>query len=246
MTAASRILICAALALLPASARAEPLVADLSKDLIAITTDFAGSDVLLFGATEGGGEVVVVVRGPFVDEVVRRKTRIAGVWVNRRGVRFQGVPSYYHLAASGPVDELLSEEDRQRLQIGHEFLRLQGGGRVGAAEQADYRAALVRAKQRQDLYYTTPGKVTFLGNRLFRTKLLLPANVPVGNFEVTVLLVRDRQVVAEFKRRLRIGKIGFEADVYRFAHQRSALYGLIAIVIALMAGWFAGFVFRKY
>lgn len=240
-----RILFTVAFVIATPAAQAEPLVADLSDNVIAITTGFTGSEVLLFGATEGEGDVIVVVRGPMGEEVVRRKSRVAGVWVNRSGVTFDDVPSFYHVAASAPLADLLPEEDRRRLKIGNDYIGLRAGVNAGDAPMSEFRAALVRAKQRLGLFHDALGEVTFLGGRLFRTELLLPSNVHTGTYAVTVYLVSRQQIVATFERQLEIGKIGFEADVFAFAQEQSALYGIIAILIALMAGWLAGFVFRR-
>ncbi|HXM84370.1 MAG TPA: TIGR02186 family protein, partial [Stellaceae bacterium] len=78
----------------------QPLLADLSSHLIAITTGFTGASVVLFGATDGPGDVVIVVRGPERDMVVRHKSHFAGIWINTRQVTFSGVPSYYAVFSS--------------------------------------------------------------------------------------------------------------------------------------------------
>lgn len=195
-----------------ASASAEPLVADLSvrggpaDDIIAITTGFTGSEVLLFGATEGEGDVIVVVRGPVGKQDVGHKSRVARIWVNRSGVKFERVPSFYHVAASAPLEQLLPEHDLQRLQIGHDYLDLQAKVSANDATTSDFHAALVRAKQRLGLYYEVLGDVAFLGTRLFRTELFLPSNVHTGTYEVTVYLVSEQEIVATFERRLEIEK----------------------------------------
>ncbi|HEV3177595.1 MAG TPA: TIGR02186 family protein, partial [Stellaceae bacterium] len=63
------LLLLASLGLAAASgpARAQALVADLTNHLVAITTGFTGTSVVLFGATDGNGDVIVVVRGPERD-----------------------------------------------------------------------------------------------------------------------------------------------------------------------------------
>src|SRR2546426_9410212 len=88
--------------------RAEALAADLTSHLIAITTGFTGTSVVLFGATDGPGDVIVVVRGPEREITVRRKSRVAGIWVNTQEVTFANVPSFYAVAASRPVPDILS------------------------------------------------------------------------------------------------------------------------------------------
>jgi uncharacterized protein (TIGR02186 family) len=239
----------AALALLAIAfsptAKAQPLVADLSSHLIAITTGFAGTELLLFGATEGEGDVVVIVRGPDSEASVRRKARVAGLWINRDEMRFANTPTFYRLAASKPLAEFVPPALRQRHQIGTEFLRLQALGEADAEEVAAFRAGLVRNKEAQKLYDPEIGRVAFLGPRLFRTRILFPANVPTGAYSVEVLLVRGGQVIAAQTTPMFVSKVGIGADIYDFAHQWAAIYGLLAIFIAVFAGWAAGAIFKK-
>lgn len=221
------------------------LVADLSESLIAITTGFAGTNVLLFGATDGAGEVVVVVRGPIDLVTVRRKERVAGIWINTRSLAFNGVPGYYRMASSQPVEDLLSAELRQTFQIGAENIAVTPLETRPPEVEQSFFDALIRNKRRQGLYGSEPGKISFLGNRLFRTNISLPSNVPTGQYTAEVFLVADGQIVNRTTTPLQVLKSGFEEQVYTFAHERAALYGLIAIAIALVAGWFAGYVFRR-
>ncbi len=221
------------------------LVADLSESLIAITTGFSGTDVLLFGTTNGIGDVVVVVRGPVDLVTVRRKERVAGIWINTSSLIFDGVPGYYRLAASREVNTLLDDEIRNTFQIGVENIATAPLDTLTPEEEKQFFDALIRNKKREGLYGSESGVVSFLGKRLFRTRISLPANVPTGQYTVEVFLVVDGKVVNRTTTPLQVLKSGFEEQVYTFAHERSALYGLIAIAIALVAGWFAGFVFRK-
>lgn len=227
-----------------APARAQ-LVADLSEHLIAITTGFIGTDVLLFGAIDGPGDVVVVVRGPQRTEIVRRKARIAGIWVNERDMVFTGVPSFYAAVSAKPLDEVLSPVARVRHEIGFDYLNITPARAAVPEDVSEFRRALIRNKQREDLYLEEAGKVTFLGSRLFRTRIYFPSNVPTGTYTAEVFLVRDGSVVSAQSTPLVISKIGFGAELFDFAHRRPALYGILAVLIALAAGWLAGVAFRR-
>ncbi len=246
----ARLAIAALLALLLVSApapqleSATPLVADLSDHLIAITTDFTGTDVLLFGAVDGPGDVVVVVRGPVNDATVRRKQRIAGIWVNQQSVEFRAVPSFYAIASTRPLDEILDLPTRMRHSIGIDTLRL-------SAPEADrdllpeFRAALERIKTAEQLYQPDVIDVTFLGDTLFRADFQFPSNVPTGSYVVEVLLVRDGEVASAQTTPLVISKSGIGADIFQFAHVHAFFYGLASVCIALSAGWIAHLVFRR-
>ncbi len=226
--------------------QANTLVADLSRHLVGISTGFAGTDVLLFGATEGEGDVVVIVRGPDRPVVVHRKSRVLGVWVNTAQMTFDRVPSFYAISSSRPLDEIAPSTLLARHQMGLDNLRLElSRGKASANVVQEWRAGLIRNREAQGLYRAEVGRVTFLGNRLFRAGIDLPANVPTGTYQVEVFHLQGGRVVSAQTTPLQVSKVGAEAAIYDFAHQNAALYGIIAILVALMAGWAAHMAFRK-
>jgi uncharacterized protein (TIGR02186 family) len=233
------------LAVGPAAVHGNALIADLSKHLVAITTGFTGADVLLFGTIDGEGDIAVVVRGPNEDVVVRRKQRMAGIWVNRRNLTFRRVPAFYAVATTREITDFAPDSVLSRHQIGAEHLRFDRPQRADDAEIREFREALLRNKRTAGLYPDGVGRVSVLGDRLFRTPVTFPANVPTGTYSVEVFLIRDGAVVGAQTTPLIVSKVGTEAEIFDFAHEQSALYGIVAIVIALVAGWLAGVIFRK-
>ncbi len=228
-------------------ARAQGLMADMSEHLIAITTAFTGTEVVLFGTSAGGTDIVVTVLGPRENQVVRRKSRIVGVWANRESLEFARVPSYYAVASSAPLDQIARSDVLARHLLGVEHLDLEpvDATDLDAGQIRSFRDALVRNKQRQDLYSSAPAPVNFLGAHLFRTTIQFPANVPPGIYQVQVFELEDGYVKDAQRSALVISKVGLEADVFDFAQQRAPLYGLLAIVMAVSLGWLAGMIFRR-
>jgi uncharacterized protein (TIGR02186 family) len=220
------------------------LVADLSNKEIAITTGFAGTELLLFGATDGPGDVVVVVRGPKRREVVRRKERMAGVWVNGESVVFDDVPAYYRVASTRPLSAVAVERTLRDRRIGIAALEFRAIGVDAQTDVKAFREALERNKRADRLYDDSP-TVRFVGERLFRTGVFFPASVPTGTYAIDVHQFRNGQHVATESSLLTVRKVGVGADIFDFAHERSALYGLIAILAAVVSGWLAGAMFRK-
>jgi len=223
-------------------------VADLSSRLIAITTAFTGTEVLLYGAVqERGSEIAVTVRGPVRDTTVRRKSEVGPIWINASSAEFRAVPSFYAVASSRDLEELAGPAVLARHELGAERLRLTPADpqALTAGELEAFREALVRNKQRLGLFSTDAGTITFLGDTLFRTRIFFPANVPPGDYQVQVLQFEDRQVGGAQSSTLEIAKMGLEADLYDFALRRPALYGLTSILLALTAGWGANALFRQ-
>ena len=230
-----------------AEQKGSPLAMDLSAHDVAITTSFVGSNLLLFGTTGGKGEVIVVVRGPQHDEIVRRKDKVAGIWVNKDSVTFKDVPSLYTVASSKPIEKILKKSDRSTYKIGFAHLPTETDGTetVGPDEIPAFRDALIRRKQAKDLYSEDPKAVTFIKSGLFRLNISLPSNITAGDYEVDTFLIRNGKVASAQTTTLPVQKVGFEAGVYNFAHQYSFFYGVLAVIIAIVAGWMANAAFRK-
>jgi uncharacterized protein (TIGR02186 family) len=232
--------------LMTGAVQSRDLVVDLSDSIVKITTRFAGTELLLFGAKQGEGDIIVVVRGPWENPVVRKKERVLGVWVNRDEVQFQDVPSYYWVASNKPVEELLPPELLEIHQIGIPELDF-----VPASENADptrviaYSEALKREKIRKDLYHNASSSLLFVDDVLFRTNVKFPANVSVGEFGIQTYLVKDQEIVTSKTTLLNVRKFGLEASIYNFAHRHSFLYGVFAVIIACVAGWAANAAFKR-
>ncbi|MSO98525.1 MAG: hypothetical protein EXR11_09965 [Rhodospirillaceae bacterium] len=229
------------------SAQEAPLVADVSENLVAITTGFTGKEVLLFGATDGPGDIAIIVKGPSRDVTIRKKDRFGPIWINSDSATFRDVPSFYRIASSRPLEEFAPPNLLSRFQIGTGNIRLETVEGSGLAPEAvpEFRQALLRLKTGQQLYDENLGSVNITSNRLFRTRILFPANVPTGTYIVEVYLFRNGTVAAAEIVPFNISKIGFGADVYDFAHDLGAIYGLLAIALAVGAGWAASAAFRR-
>ena len=234
--------LCAAAA--PAAAR--QIVADLSDHQIQITAGFDGAELLLYGFDASQANVMVVVRGPDAPVAVSRKERVAGIWVNGERVTFPAAPSFYFvgvtdgLLADGDVDSILEQAG-----LGARYLTPPPGAEVASTVAEEFRDALVALKARQRLYVTMPGRVDMRDDGLFRIKIPFPAAVPTGEYVVTVYHIVDGWPVAEDSTPLLVRKAGFGAFVYDIAHREPLLYGLIAILVALGAGWLGGYAFRR-
>ena len=247
MSPAARIavLVVCAIFAVSANARAQTLAADLSSHVIGITTGFAGADLVLFGSTDRPGDVAVVVRGPPTTIVIRRKTRILGVWLNGRSATFRDAPSFYEAAATRPLTEVGTPETLMRYGIGLDNLRFQLTETTDPAEFAPFRTALLRAQERADLYRPDLARVSFLGEHLFRADITFPANLPTGDYTVEVVLLSGGQVISAQTTPLIVSRVGFSNGVFAVAHHHSVLYATGALAFAVAAGWAAGAIFRR-
>lgn len=238
-------------------AAAERLVVSLSNHRVAVTSNFIGEDLVLFGTIEPDPprsvlkpsyNLVVTVTGPKETMRTRRKQRVLGIWVNVDSREFVRVPSYLSVLSNRPVEQIATPDILRRLQIGlNNFLLPQQIGPDIADTVPDdpFRAAFVDLEKQSGLYRQSGSAVTFLTPSVFRAAIPLPANVPTGNFLVDVMLLADGALVARTNSALEVTKTGFEQYVANAARDRGLLYGLITTMMALLTGWFASVVFAK-
>ncbi|MGY3618941.1 TIGR02186 family protein [Bradyrhizobium sp. USDA 10063] len=248
-------LLAAILAALPA--HAERLIVSVSNHRVTVTPNYSGEELVLFGSVERDADtppgrnnydLVVTVIGPRADLVTRRKERRFGIWINTDYRQFLQVPSYLALFSNRPFDQIASPEVQRRQQLGlNNVLLMQ---RVGP-DYADvvpndvFRSAFVRLRSERGLYREETSAVTFLTPTLFRTTIPLPAEVPIGTYNVEIKLFTDGALVTKADTAFEIVKVGFEQFVANTARQNGLAYGLVTAAMALMTGWMASIVFRR-
>lgn len=236
---------------LPATAQ-EVIVAGMSQNRVSITADFDGSEILIYGAVKrespppGGSplEVIVTVEGPSTPIAVRRKGRVAGIWVNNAAVHIASAPSFYAVATTGPLDHILSDVDNLRYGITIERMIRAIGISAEADKAGEFVLALLRVRTNEGRYRILEGKVELTEDTLFRTDVVLPSNLTEGEYKVRLFLLRDKRVVASQDRVIGVRKEGLERFVFNLAQERPLIYGLLSLVLAAVAGWGASAAFR--
>lgn len=191
----------------------------------------------------------MIVRGPNEDVTVRRKERVAGIWINRAAVTFEDVPGFYFVASTRKLEDIVSEPMLHREEIGTERLSLTRYeaqlDNLTEAEIDDFRKAIIRQREISHLFGQADGGVLLQDNTLFSMRVDIPANVPVGDYVAKVMLVRDGQVIGSKSLFPSVNKTGIERMIYRFAHGSPFFYGVTAVLMAVLAGWAASAIFRR-
>jgi len=239
----------AATAALGAQLPPERVEADVSTRTIAITSGYSGSEILIFGAIEnsrqpsaesGFYDVVVVVEGAPAPLTVRRKSRIAGVWVNTRSFSFNSVPSYYAIASTRPLEEFADAPLSEEIGLGLDAVRMAASAdsavRASSEEFLDFKKAVGRLKEQQGLFKRDDYGVVFTGRSLFRSTIELPATVPVGPLTTRVYLFHDGQLLSRYQARVVLEREGIERWIHAFAFDWPFLYGLVTVLLAIATG----------
>ncbi len=235
---------------LPAQAQ-EEVVLGLSRDRVAITTSFDGSEILIFGAVKRESripegpplEVVITVAGPSKPVVVRRKENRLGIWINTDAVEVDAAPSFYAVATSGPLREVLTyvEDLRHRISIPRAIRSV--GAPSNITDAGAFTEALIRIRSGSGLYQLLEGQVAVDEQTLFRTSIQLPAALVEGDYVTRIFLTRGGEVVSQYATSIDVDKVGMERWLFDLSRNQPLIYGIMALAIAIAAGWGASAAF---
>ncbi|MDQ0318873.1 uncharacterized protein (TIGR02186 family) [Pararhizobium capsulatum DSM 1112] len=233
----------------------EKLDIGISTDEIAITSDFRGADITIFGAIDGFDagllaqgkyNIVVALEGPKESSTVRKKQRVFGIWINTSSMTFELVPESYSLSSTRDIETIAPAADMNNMGIGVNHMPLTPVGYIGdGSAVGEFREAFRRLRETSGVYQRDPGGVQFISSSLFKASVRLPADVPNGVHVVRAYLFREGIFVAAKALPLRVVKTGLEQAITRAAHERPFLYGIVAVLLAVITGWLASIVFRR-
>jgi len=249
----ARPLLLLALAPLLIAADKPVLVPDISARQVQIRYSFTGAQLLLFGAVVYPGgrppnrpvDIAVVLRGPVQPILMREKHKIAGIWMNADSSRFRSAPSYYAVASSRPVGDLVDERTAAIYELGLHNLQLSPGGGALPEKERRFEAGLLDLRRRQGLYSESPHGVEINGGVLYRAVIAIPSQVPVGTYTAETFLIERGKVIAAATRDIQIDKSGLERYVALAARRHRFAYGLACVALSLGLGSAAAAAFRR-
>ncbi len=241
------------IAALMLSGQRDPLlVPEVSQHEVQVRQGFTGTELLLFGAvldpagrSGQGYDIVVVLKGPSEPVRLREKERFAGVWVNAESTDFRSVPSFFAVASSRPVSEIVDEKTAAIYEFGTGYIQLSPSGSINPVEQLRFSEGLVDLKQRQGLYKEDMNGVQISQNVLYQARISLPSNVTTGTYTAETFAVTDGRVIASAEATVEVRKVGFERFVEVSANRWGLAYGLIAVFLSVGMGWGAGRLFAR-
>jgi uncharacterized protein (TIGR02186 family) len=245
-----RALVLLLLTALPATA--EEVVLGMSSDTISITTNFDGSELLVFGAVKREApiaqgdplEVIIAVAGPSEPLTMHRKDKKLGIWVNADAVEIDLAPSFYAIATTGPFIEVLSDVEDLRHKVSIPRAIRSVGAPMTVSDSQSFTEALIRIRSENGLYQLNEGTVSLDEQTLFRTSVELPADLTEGDYTTRIFLTRGGTVVSSFETSLDVRKVGLEKFLFDLSRQQPMIYGIMSLAIAIIAGWGASAAFQ--
>ena len=224
------------------------LIIDSSTNEVKVSSSFIGTDVMVFGTANDKDDIIVVITGPTETAIVRKKGRVSGIWINKEKLEFREIPGFYAIASTRPLSEITETDELKKQKIGIHNVIITAS--LNSKDEniktfKSFKDALIRGQKTKGLYLDMPLTIDVVSKRLFKTTFHFPNNMTTGIYTVKVFSFQKKRLVSMVSKTISVEKIGIGADVFKFAKEQSALYGLLAILIAVLSGWIASVIFRK-
>jgi len=229
---------------LAAPVRAGSVTVKASPSVVEISSFYQGHEITLTGVIPAGHQAVVEVTGPVGQEDLMRKGRVGPLWLNVGEISVSGAPSLYFALSSAA--DLLAGTSSWGFGALSEHLSL--AGQLQPNETAKFREQFLELKKSENLYAAWPGglKTTPAGDGRLEVagKFWLPANVKPDTYKVCLTAVLDGKAVDQQCSTLTVQMAGFPALLMSLAYEHAALYGILAVAIAIVTGFIMGYLFK--
>ena len=229
------------------------LVPEVSQSEVQVRQGFTGTELLLFGAIldpagrRAGAkyDIVVVLKGPSAPIRMREKERILGIWMNAESTDFRSAPSFFAVASSRPIGQIVDDRTAAIYELGTKWIQLSPTGQIDPEKQQRFSDGLVDQRERLGLYKEDMRGVQVSEQVLYQARISLPSNVVTGRYTAETFAITDGRVIASATADVEVRKVGFERFI-EVASQRWALvYGMVAVFLSVGMGWLAGRVFAR-
>lgn len=234
----------------PESAAAT-LTVRANHDHMKVDYNYHGSTVGVSGLADPGVDVVVTISSKDTHQTLKEKNKVAGIlWMNTGDITFDHVPNVYYLRSTRGVEDILSAEELVKNGIGYQALleRADIESTKGAFKKKRAFDEFVKYKEANRLYSVLAGGFELSeqdGEQNYHVLIDWPYQIPPGEYQVVARAVKDGRVVERAATKVTVERVGVVKRLADMAQENGALYGAVAIAIALGAGFGVGLIFRK-
>jgi uncharacterized protein (TIGR02186 family) len=230
------------------------VVTAASKNLIEIGLSYRGDRIYFFGVNPVPGADVVIrlTAAKEADVKLSVKGKVGPFWMTVKQYEVSGAPFIYKIHCSKPLDQIISPETAQELELGYaavkKKMKMHLARGVAAPEDANLVfKGLVKIKEEANLYNIVqdPKRLEMAEGKLFKHYFRFPPAATEGRYLVESFCFQKGQLVGYGKDVIEIKKVGLENWLTSTSQNQPIFFGIMAVLIAAAAGLLVGVIFRK-
>ncbi|WP_353684991.1 TIGR02186 family protein [Thermodesulfovibrio sp. 3907-1M] len=219
-------------------------------DHITIDLFYHGSTVSVKGQAQPGSDIVVKITSPDGSQVLRKKGKVLDlVWMSVENLQFDNVPNLYILRSTKELKDILKEQEAVKNKIGYSALKnfAQITPVSNENEKEELWNEFIKFKEKSKLYNVKAdiAKSEENGQTHYYTLIQWPYQAPPGIYNVTAYEIKDGKVIDTAQTQINVEKVGILKMLSNMAKNNSLFYGIVCILIAILAGFSVGVLFKK-
>jgi uncharacterized protein (TIGR02186 family) len=231
-----------------ASGQALAFTCKVTPGTIPISLGYHGTKVKITGEGLQAPDLVIQIHSPPGEEHLKYKGKAGGIfWMKLGTMTFENVPGVYLVYSTRDTHELLSPEKCAELSIGFDSLKKKARikSNLKNLDRDKWLEEFMKFKKEEHLYLEQSGVIRVdTASQTYELDIDWPFEAPPGEYDVEAIAIRDGQVVDKAKAMIKDQRVGIEELLSHMAFERPALYGIIAIVVAIIAGFGVGMIFK--
>ncbi len=240
---------------LAATPEAQPkVITSASKNVVEIGLSYSGDKIFFFGVNPVPGADVVIKLTAEKEEAVKFsvKGKVGPFWMSVKQYEVTGSPFIYKIHTTKPLDQIISKETAQGLELGYEAVRGKMKmklvrGEAAPEDEAIVWKGLLKIKEKANLYniVADPKRVEVSEGKLFKHYFRFPPAATEGRYLVESYCFLKGELVGYGKDIIEIKKVGLENWLTQTSKNQPVFYGIMAVIIAVGAGLLVGVLFGK-
>ena len=219
---------------------------DISENNIKIENNFIGKEVIIFGILNDDQETIITIKGPEKNAVIQKKENILGFWFNTKQITYNQIPSIFFIASSKNIEDILPASTIIKEELSFNYLlenKTSQRNFISDVPLENWKDNFVRINKNKNLFKKY--NVEKIDNKLFQTRIFFPAKSIPGEYKVNVYQIKNKLILNNKEKIITLKKSGIGSQIYNFAHNNAAAYGLFAIIFAILSGFLAATLFRR-
>ncbi len=224
-----------------------PITCEIIPDEVFINSFYHGGKLRVTGKSGPGDDIIVKISSPPVESSLKYMGKAAGLfWMKVGDMEFKPVSNVYMIYSTGKIDGITSPDERLKRWIGYDALRSQVeiSSSKGPVDKDRWFNEFIKFKEKNRLYAIHEGSIVEDSQGGFSLDVDWPYQAPPGEYTLEALAVKGGAVYAKATQKLVIKSAGMVNLLSDLAFKSAAIYGLIAIVIAMLAGLLVGIIFK--
>ena len=206
---------------------------------------YNGETLKVTGTIPERGDLVLRLVGVPEDLHMKQKGKALGLlWMNMGSLEFHNVPNVFRVLSEKPLDQLGDAGADLGLEGLVRLIEVSSQGADGEAMVHE----LIKLKRSEKLYAENTAEFTRTpaqdGVASFAAELHTPSRLSPGEYAVEAYVIDNGTVSAQSVQSVDVELTGLPKFISNLAFGHGALFGVLAVVAALLAGLAIGLIFQ--